>query len=598
MMRPLRLTLAFLLLAFADASSADAALEARISRIENALLPPVLVEGETPKTTNLRERMRQQHVPGLSIAVIHKGEIDWARGYGVTRFGGPPVTPATLFQAASISKPVAALAALQFVDAGKLELDADVNRYLTSWKVPDSEFSATEKVTLRRLLTHSAGMSVSGFPGYASGAALPTLTQILNGEPPANTGPIRVERIPGASWQYSGGGYTIVQQLLIDVSGVPFPRLLEERVLAPLGMEHSTFAQPLQPDVLARAALGYRANERPVEKGPHVYPELAAAGLWTTPSDLARYAIGVQRSLAGKSPRVLSPKMTRMMLTAGINGWGLGPVTGGATERKYFQHSGGNEGYRCLLVAYADGEGAIVMINSDAIGELLADTLRTIANEYGWPDFVPVERTLTKIAPAQFDRHAGAYEMQGMPPAVFWREDDRFYRRVQGQPVHELFPSSADEYFLKAANMRFVFSSTHPADLEIYRGGTRLTAKRMDEAAGRRLIDESIEISRRIREQRAAKGSETALRELVQGLIDGRPNYDRMTPPLADLTRQMLAQLRNDMARHGALRTIRFASVEPSGGDTYVVAFEHGELRFTIGLAPDGRMAMAQFTPN
>ena len=273
----------------------SSALEQRIQRIQDGLLPAVLIKGEPVQSSKLADRMAALHVPGVSIAVIHDGAIEWARGFGVMKLGGSPVTPETLFQAASISKPVAALAALRLVQSGKLDLDADVNRYLQSWKVPDNEFTAKNKVTLRELLTHTAGMTVHGFAGYASGAPGPTLLQVLNGEKPANSPAIRVDTTPGTKWAYSGGGYVIVQQMLADVTGRPFPKLMREMVLGPIGMTRSTYEQPLPAARLAEAATPYRQDGTPVPGGPHTYPEMAPAGLWTTPSDLARYAMEVQK---------------------------------------------------------------------------------------------------------------------------------------------------------------------------------------------------------------------------------------------------------------------------------------------------------------
>lgn len=300
-----------------------AALEQRIQRIQNELLPAVLVKGDPPATTKLADRMAALHVPGVSIAVIHDGKIEWARGFGNASIGGPPVTPDTLFQAASISKPVAALAVLRLVQSGKLNLDTDVNQYLKTWKVPSNPLTDRTKVTLRELLTHTAGLTVHGFAGYASDAPLPTLVQVLNGEKPANSAPILVDTEPGTIWRYSGGGYVIAQQLLQDVTGEPFAKLMHDTVLEPMGMTKSTYEQPLPRNRLAEVAMPYRNNGQPVPGGPHVYPEMAPAGLWTTPSDLARYAIEVQRSLAGTSNRVLSTATVRQMLTPGLNHQGL-----------------------------------------------------------------------------------------------------------------------------------------------------------------------------------------------------------------------------------------------------------------------------------
>jgi CubicO group peptidase (beta-lactamase class C family) len=306
-----------------NASLTSREIEQRIQHVTSGLIGGVVIKGDEHSTHTLADRMKEVNVPGVSIAVIHVGKIEWARGFGVSSVGGSPVTAETMFQAGSISKPLAAMAALRLAQQGKLSLDVDVNTLLTSWKLPSDPVAAGKPVTLRELLTHTAGITVHGFPGYASTAPVPTLVQVLNGEKPANTPAIRSEAAPGAKWNYSGGGYTIMQQTLIDVTKEPFPKLLHDTVLAPIGMTHSAYEQPLPKEFQPFAATPYHGDGKPVEGGAHTYPEMAAAGLWTTPTDLARYAIEVENSREGKANHVLSAEMTRQMLVPGMGKWGL-----------------------------------------------------------------------------------------------------------------------------------------------------------------------------------------------------------------------------------------------------------------------------------
>jgi CubicO group peptidase (beta-lactamase class C family) len=242
-----------------------------------------------PLKIDLQELMKMYRVPAVSVAVIDNFQIDWAKAYGVTDPGGTnPATTKTLFQAGSISKPVASAAALYLVAQRKLSLDEDMNQKLISWKVPENEFTKEQKVTLRRLLSHSSGANVeSGFGGYDIDEPLPTLKQILKGEKPANNGPIRVDFVPGSRCRYSNGAFAIVQQLLIDVTGKPFPLLMRELVLEKIGMADSTFEQPLPPERAVFATSGTYPDGTTMHGKWHVYPEMAAAGLWTTPTDLA-----------------------------------------------------------------------------------------------------------------------------------------------------------------------------------------------------------------------------------------------------------------------------------------------------------------------
>jgi CubicO group peptidase (beta-lactamase class C family) len=374
--------------------------ETHIRNIENGILPDPKRSHGSSGPMKLSERMAFYHVPGVSIAFIHDGKIDWARGFGVTRLGGSPITPETLFQSGSISKPVAAMAALALVQAGKLDLDADVNQYLKTWKIPSNEFTEKRRVTLRALLAHTGGVSVIGFDGYASGAPVPSLVQVLNGEKPANSAPVRVDHTPGTKWHYSGGGYTIVQLMLDDVTGEPFPQLLERLVLGPVGMKRSTYEQHLPPGLLADVAIPYDKHGKEIVGGPHVYPEMAAAGLWSTPSDLARLGIEVQNALAGKSNLVLSTAMTREMLTPvttadmrkdSLDDWALGWTISGSATHPYAYKGGADEGYRAMMVFYNQGDGAVVMTSGDGGAVLNQEILLSIAHEYNWPDYRPQE---------------------------------------------------------------------------------------------------------------------------------------------------------------------------------------------------------------
>ena len=371
-----------------------AALEQRIQRVENGLLPAEIGKGESAPKWTVSERMAHYNVVGVSVAVIDNYAIHWAKGYGVLdKDAHQAVTTETLFQAGSISKPVAATAALHLVEAGKLNLDEDVNRKLKSWHVPENEFTREQKVTLRRILSHSAGLTVHGFPGYAVDEPIPTLIEILDGKKPANTQPIRVDIVPGTKERYSGGGYTIMQLLLTDVTGEPFPQLLKSMVLDKIGMQHSSYRQPLPPDWAKAAASGYRANGSPVQGKSHIYPEMAAAGLWTTASDLARFAIEIQKSREGRSNHVLSREMTTQMLTRQTESAGLGLFLQGTSQAPRFGHNGADEGFQALLVATLDsGKGAVVMANSDNGVRLAQEIVLSIAAEYGWPDYKPKER--------------------------------------------------------------------------------------------------------------------------------------------------------------------------------------------------------------
>jgi CubicO group peptidase (beta-lactamase class C family) len=581
------------------AAQTPAALEQRIQRLQDGLLPSVIVKGEPVPTTKLADRMAELHVPGVSIAVIHEGKIEWARGFGVTRIGGEPVTPDTLFQAASISKPVTAMAVLRLVQSGKLSLTTDVNQYLKTWKIPANGFTERRKVTLQELLTHTAGLTVHGFGGYASGDPLPTLVQVLNGEKPANSGPIRVDTEPGTVWRYSGGGYVVAQQLLQDVTGQPFAKLMRDTVLEPIGMTRSTYEQPLPKSRLAEVAMPYLEDGQPVPDGPHVYPEMAPAGLWTTPSDLARYAIEVQRSLAGTSNRVLSRAMVHDMLTPRLNHWGLGPEVGGNAKRPYFTHGGSNEGYQCELLAYDEGDGVVIMTNGDNGGELASQILRSVAHEYGWPDFQPVEHTITKVDAKILDAYVGGYQAS-FGAFTITREGDQLFAQLTGQPKFPLFPESEREFFLKVVDAQIVFEvdpQGRATQLTLHQNGNDEPAKRLDDATAKRMAEELAAAAKRFKDQKQAPGSEAALRRAIEELRLGQPDYSQMSPALADITRQQLLDLKSTIVNLGAVQSVTFKGVGPGGRDIYEVKFENGLTEFRIGMMPDGKIEGILFRP-
>jgi CubicO group peptidase (beta-lactamase class C family) len=402
----------------------SAATAERIARIESSLIIPVQLEGRPVEEYTIRERMAHWGVPGVSVAVIDGGEVAWTKAWGVKAMGtADPVTATTLFQAASISKPVAIMGMLRLVEAGRLELDEPVGSYLSSWAVPRHGFD--EPVTLRRLASHTAGTNVHGFPGYARSADRPTTAGVLRGE--GNTGAVVVELEPGRQYRYSGGGTTILQLVVEEVTGRPFEDYMAEAVLGPAGMSHSTFAQPLPEDRWGAAAAGHRSDGSRVGEDWHVYPEKAAAGLWTTPADLARLAVEVQRSLRGESNAILSQEMTGVMLAPVASDYGLGFAT--QPEIGRFGHGGANEGFRATLAAFHDGRGLAIMTNSDEGAAVAQELMMAIAREYGWAEIAPRTIVVAELTAEQRDGIAGTWVTPGLPVRVtLTPTDDGLFR--------------------------------------------------------------------------------------------------------------------------------------------------------------------------
>ena len=408
----------------------------------------------------IRSQMQKRGIPGLSLAIIQDGKILKAQSYGfIDKDGKVPVTTNTLFQAGSVSKSVAAMGALYLVEHNKLFLDENVNVKLKSWKVPENEFTNDKKVTLRGILSHTAGLTVHGFPGYAVGEKLPSIVQILDGTAPANTPPVRVDFVPGSRWRYSGGGYTVMQQLIEDVTGVVFPEFMKNNVLSPLGMKNSTYQQPLPPELAKLTATGYYNNRSLVEGRWHIYPEMAAAGLWTTPSDLARFAISIQNAYAGKSGSVLSQSMTRQMLTDQKNRDGLGVFLQGDSTTLRFGHNGRDEGFDALLTAGVDkGQGIVIMINANDNSHMMGRIVDFIADYYHWDGF-PVK---TKPAAVEVDSKTltafeGRYELFNNRIITFEAENQRLFTIEDGFVDEEFVPVATNKFTSTDRNVSVTF---------------------------------------------------------------------------------------------------------------------------------------------
>ena len=388
-----RTAVLILLLGLASGSAVRAATreDSHIARIERDIAPSSQVPGQPVAPQTLEAAMAAHHVPALSIAVVDGGRIVWAKAYGLADVAaGRPATVHTAFQAGSISKPVSASVALRLVEQGRLALDRPINEELTSWRVPDNAFTVNSPVTLRRLMSHTAGLTVHGFPGYAAGTPIPSVVEVLHGGPPANTPAVVVDRRPGTEWNYSGGGFTVAQQAMTDVTHQPFAALAERLVLDPVGMADSTYDQPPSRLPATVTATGYTAAGVAVPGRYHIYPEAAAAGLWTTPTDLAKWAIALQRAYAGQATPLMSRATAKAMLTPGLGKWGLGIGVDGEGDTLRFSHGGDDWGFKAAMVGYlTGGRAVVVMTNGDAGFTVIEPLVRAVAREYGWKGLEP-----------------------------------------------------------------------------------------------------------------------------------------------------------------------------------------------------------------
>lgn len=388
--------------------------ESRILEVEQGLtLPAVIPLGRELKTGSMSDRLKTYRVHGASVAVIHEGRLDWSKAYGITDAANPQkVTTGTLFQCASIGKVITALAALKLVEAGKISLDESVNNKLKRWQIPENQYAKSEPVTLRHLLSHSAGLTDEyGFLGYAPDREIPSLLQILNNAPPSNAKkPIVVNRPPGTVEQYSGGGYLIVQLLIEDLSGQNFTDFVQEQLFTPLGLVQTTYDFEPDRDQASTIARGHRTNGKVYKKKKyHLYPEQAAAGPWTTAEDLAKLVIAIQKAISHSDDSLLPQDLILEFISPQMNLRGLGVNLRGIEKTQAFWHSGQNLGYTGLLYGLTQGgNGAVILLNSEGGEMLLQEFISSVASVYDWP----VMKSYQAIEIPQSEMHTltGAYE--------------------------------------------------------------------------------------------------------------------------------------------------------------------------------------------
>ena len=381
------------------------AIEKKIHQVENNLISWVKLDSN--QNWNIYDRMNALNIKGVSIAVIKDYKIDWAKSYGwADTIEKRPVTNNTLFQAASIGKSINAFGYMKLVQANKVDLNKDINFYLQSWQFPYDTVSHNKKITLAKLLSHTAGLSVHGFGGYKWQDSLPTVFQSLNGEKPANNLAVRSVFEPGLKFEYSGGGTMISQLMLEDITGMPHDKYIMENVFKPLGMKNSMYIPQPYPEYKGRIATGYRYDGKDIGCKYHIYPEHCGAGLWTTATDLAKFVIEIQLSLKGQSKKVFSKEMTDLMLTPYIisSNSAFGFFINKKIDEYYFQHSGLNEGFSGQFYGSMKVERAVVLGNNDNT-DFMAEVVNSVATVYGWKNFYEfAQKKIIKVADSIKDK--------------------------------------------------------------------------------------------------------------------------------------------------------------------------------------------------
>ncbi|MCB2297880.1 serine hydrolase domain-containing protein [Clostridium tagluense] len=452
--------------------------ELKIKQFEDNLFYKTQFINEEYLKGTLLDRMNHYKTPAVSVALINNYEIDWAKAYGTTeKNAGNKVDENTIFQAASLSKPLFAVAVMRLVEQGIIDLDEDVNQYLISWKVPMNG-QWQPRITLRQILSHTAGLTVHGFGGYNLKDEIPNTIQILNGQYPANSEPVRVDVIPGLQFSYSGGGLTIAQQLVEDVLKKPFPQIMKELILEPFEMKNSTYEQPLLGTHLTNSACAYNDDGDMVAGGYHVYPEMAAAGLWTTPSDLARLGAALQLILKGEPNKILTQKSLEEMLVPQADGpVGIGFFVEEGENDIKFSHNGGNAGFACRMnFDKENGKGIVIMINSQEF-DLIEEIERAAEYTYNWSK--PISRQRNSIMMDKFSAEifTGKYISDFNKIITIKNENDLLFIVTEGQMPIQLLKESDSKFYATQLNIEVEFVSDSIGDvstLNIHQNGQML----------------------------------------------------------------------------------------------------------------------------
>ncbi len=454
-------------------------IEAKIKQVESNLTGAVQIENIPPTKWTIAERMKFYHANGISITVIKDYKIEWTKSYGWADSSEQrPVTPVIRFQAGSNSKSLNAIGILKLVQDGKINLNEDINKYLKSWKFPYDSLSKGKKITVANLLSHTAGITIHGFPGYEKGDTIPTLTQILDGQKPANTQAVRSIFEPSLKYQYSGGGTTISQLIVQDVTGQPYDEYMWKNVLKPMGMTNSSYTQPPIKKIEKFLATGYYNDGKPVKGKYHIYPEQAAAGLWTTSNDLAKYVIETQLALVGKSQKVLNREMTTLRLTPyldSLSAFGVFILNNGGV--KYFKHGGVDEGFVSQYVgSFEGGNGVVVMTNT--YNTLLFDEIiYSFATTYNWKNYSPEVRKTVTLPDALIENFIGKYQLDKQNLSILKKTDGIYLEDLTNKTSWKVYFTDNSNFFVLENRIKYSFEFDKNNKVINLKGNNRIFRK-------------------------------------------------------------------------------------------------------------------------
>lgn len=440
--------------------------QTKIRAVENNLTASreIIFEDSLVPKYNIKDRMKFYKIPSVSMAVINNGKIEWIKTYGYADVGSNRfATNSTLYQVASISKPVVGLGIMKLVQDGQLSLSTDIRTYLKSWTFPDNEFSQGKLITLKNLLSHTAGLNVHGFIGYPVNEPIPSINQILNGEKPANHEAVKPQYPVNEHFEYSGGGYTVIRKILDDVISPNFDSLFRKIVLIPIGMKNSSFSQPLSP-MYKNYAYAHDGKMTPVKGHYYLYPELAAGGLWSTAGDIAKFILGIQAALKADPKSIITKANCDEMLTPNLNNYALGFGIQEREAEKYFWHEGESFGFNAIFYgSFNSGKGVVILTNAypDNGQPFIRELLNSVAITYNWKGiYNPLRKKLVQVPAPILDKYIGEYVSDNPPIKITISKNGADLMLTARRP-EKMYPVKENSFFLASSpNDECVFTSS------------------------------------------------------------------------------------------------------------------------------------------
>ena len=435
-------------------------------KVENNLTEAreLIFEDSVISKYNILDRMKFYKIPSVSIAVINNGKIEWTKTYGYADIEMKRLAnKTTLYQVASITKSVNGLGIMKLVQDGKLSLTNDIRNYLKTWTFPDNELSKNKTITLKNLLSHTAGLSVHGFIGYTVNDTLPTINQILNGEKPANNEPIKPIYPINEHFEYSGGGYIVIRKILDDNISFNYDSLMTAVVLKPLKMTNSTFSQPLSFGY-KNYAYGTDKEMQTLKGNYYIYPEQSAGGLWATATDIAKFVLSIQNNLKGSPNSLINKSLTDEMLTPVLNNYALGFGIVEKGGEKYFWHEGESYGYNSLYYgSFKTGKGVVILTNAyPSNGQpFIQELLNSVATAYSWKNFYnPTKKKLAFVPDTLLAKYIGDYYSENPQMKISITRNSNQLELTARRP-EKMYATKPDTFFLASSpNDNCVFSSS------------------------------------------------------------------------------------------------------------------------------------------